>query len=171
MAATFVVEDGTGLSDANSYLSEAGADQYFDNHGAPTAWSSLAQAAKEEALRLGTQYLDAVYGARWKGERVLATQALDWPRNNVADRDGFAVEDDEVPTAVEDATAEAAIRSLTATLIPDITTPGGIRSQRDKVGPIETETVYAGAASQTIRFRIIDLLLVALIKGLGVSRS
>lgn len=171
MATTFVVEDGTGLADANSYLSEADADQYFENHGNPTSWSSLVQADKEEALRLGTQYLDAVYGNRWKGERVLATQALDWPRNNVSDRDGFAVETDEVPTAVKDATAEAAIRSLTVTLIPDITTPGSIKLQRDKVGPIETETEYAGAASQIVQFRIIDLLLVGLIKGLTISRA
>lgn len=171
MAATFVVEDGTGKPDANSYLSEAGADQYFENHGNPAAWTALATPAKEEALRLATQYLDAVYGARWKGERSLATQALDWPRNGVSDRDGFAVEDDQVPTAVEDATAEAAIRSLSATLVQDIATPGGIKRQRDKVGPVETETEYAGAASQTARFRIIDLILVALVKGLAVSRS
>jgi len=41
MAATFVVEDGTGKTNANSYLSEADADSYFENHRYPLVWFGL----------------------------------------------------------------------------------------------------------------------------------
>ena len=41
MAATFVVEDGSGKVDANSYVSVAFADQYFLEHGSPLIWPGL----------------------------------------------------------------------------------------------------------------------------------
>ena len=61
MAATFIVEDGTGKSDANSYITEAAADQYVENHSGDAAWLAGQQADKEKALRLATQYIDNEY--------------------------------------------------------------------------------------------------------------
>ena len=46
--ADFVVEDGTGLSTANSYISEADADTYFDNYiRNHTDWDSLGSLTKQ----------------------------------------------------------------------------------------------------------------------------
>lgn len=41
MAATFVVEDGTGKTDANSYASVATADQFHEDYGTPRSWFGL----------------------------------------------------------------------------------------------------------------------------------
>lgn len=160
MAPTFIVEDGTGLLNSNSYLSVAEADQYFENHGDPIAWTGSTVPQKEEALRLATQYIDTVYGDIWVERRSSEAQSLDWPRAFVNDRDGFAVESDIVPQDVKDATAEAAVRHREGTdLLPDIDTPGGIKREKVKVGPIEEDITYTGSGGQVVQFRIIDLLL------------
>ena len=76
MAATFVVEDGSGKSDANSYVSIANANQYHENTTASTDWSGASQANKERALRLGTQYVEARYSHLWRGNKASSDQAL-----------------------------------------------------------------------------------------------
>ncbi len=160
MAATFIVEDGTGLPNANSYLSLADANQYFDDHGNPTAWTTSTDDEKREALRLATQYLDVVYGSVWVDRRANDEQALDWPRAFVTDRDGFAVESDIIPQAIEDATAEAAVRNRAGTaLLPDVDTPGGIKREKIKVGPLEEDITYTGSGQQIPQFTLIDLIV------------
>ena len=73
-----VVEDGTGLSTAESYISVADADTYHSDRG-NALWTGT-DAVKEEALRQATEYLDATYD--WKGSISLTTQALNWPRGS-----------------------------------------------------------------------------------------
>ena len=48
----FIVEDGSGVANANSYLSVAGADAYFSDFGNPTAWVDAKAAT---SLTLGAQ--------------------------------------------------------------------------------------------------------------------
>lgn len=163
----FVVEDGTGLSTANSYLSDTDADTYFADHGAPATWTGTA-AVKQEALRMATQYLDAVYGSRWKGRRRLSTQSLDWPRINAVDNDDYAIAFDALPQELQDATSEAALRHLTETggLLPDVdTSSSNIKSERVKVGPIEEEIAYTGSKHKFKKFSIIDAILDPLVFG------
>jgi len=98
-----VVEDGTGLSNAESYISVADADIYIAAYkGADATWDDATDAAKEIAARQATQYIDGLYN--WIGEPETSTQALDWPRNYVYDELGYAV--DGIPTNLEQATAE-----------------------------------------------------------------
>ena len=66
---SLIVEDATGLSTAESYLSVANADTYHASYTGSTAWSGASTGTKERALRRATQYLDSVYGGRWLGER------------------------------------------------------------------------------------------------------
>ena len=159
------VEDGTGLAGADSYLSEADANTYHTAHGNRTSWSGASSATKEAALRMGAQYLDAVYGQRWLGQRISLTQSLDWPRSDAEDRDGCAIASNSVPQAIKDAVAEAAIRHIdeTSGLVPDIAEPGSIKSESNQVGPITTRTEYMGGRSQIKRFRLIDLLVAGLV--------
>jgi len=159
------VEDGTGKTDADSYLSEADCDTYWTNHGDPTDWSGAATADKEAALRMATQFLDMEYSGRWRGVRANETQSLDWPRYGVTDDDYYAIDSDAMPQALKDATAEAAYRHITETngLMPDISEPGQIKQYTVKVGPIMKSTEYTSGKSQTKWFRKIDALLRSLI--------
>ena len=159
-----VVEDGTGLTNADSYLSEADADTYVAAHGADAVWTAALTADKEEALRLATQALDAQYGGQWRGLRANDTQALDWPRENAEDDDGYAIDDESVPTALEHACAELAVKEVNGdTLVADLTNPGAVKRELRKVGPITKEDEYVGGKSQIKSYRLVEMLLRPLI--------
>lgn len=144
------VEDGSIVAGAESYCTVAFADTYHTNRG-NTAWTGT-DAVKEAALRKATDYMLQVYRDRWQGYRAEDGQPLDWPRGWVV-VDGFAVDNDIVPTEVKNACAELALRSLSANLYAD---QGQLKS-RIKVGPIETE--YAAGSGQTKRYPAIESML------------
>ena len=156
------VEDGTGKTNADSYLSVDDADAYWDNHGQLSAWMDSTTAQKEEALRVGTQYLDMNYGPAWKGSRTNGTQALDFPRSDMVDRDEYNIDSDSIPTKLEHATAEAAYRHRNETdgLFPDVSaSDSGVKRERVRVGEIEDEKEYSGAKVTTKQFLKIDALV------------
>lgn len=159
-----IVEDGTGLSTANSYLSEADADTYHTDHGNPTAWSGATSAVKEEALRLATQYLDNVYGQRWRGVRIEELMALQWPRSSVVDYDGFNLLTTALPQKLQDATAEMALKKVNGdTLLPDVSDPSTLESIRFKATVIESEKHYIGGKAFYKRYSTVDRLVAGLI--------
>lgn len=164
-----VVEDGTGKSDAEVYLSLIEADAYWAKHGNPTTWTNLSDNQKEEGMRMGAQYLDLRYGDQWKGVRKETDQALAWPRTGVIDYDNKAIDDDAVPVKIKYANAEAAHRHHTETdgLIPDIEDPGAIKEETLKAGPAMLSTEWLGGNPQVDQFRKIDLLVSDLIKPAG----
>ena len=157
---TLVVEDGSGLANAESYISVGDADTYHTAFG-NTGWSGDT-ATKEVALRNATQYIDSTYLKRWKGTKNKSTQALMWPRYGVVTIDGWPITGTEIPLALKRATAEAAMRALTEELVPDITDPGTITFYAVEVGPISEKTAYA-SRSQIKVYRVIDELLKDLI--------
>lgn len=152
----FTVEDGSGVEGANSYVSVADADAYFALRGAPAAWSAATTAAKEQALFLGTQYIEAHY--LWStGEVGSDDQGLGWPRTNAEDRHGRTIDSDVVPEVVKQATCEAASRAMAGTLLADETQ----KVVRQKVeGAVEVE--YDRNADQGTRYPLIDQLLAGL---------
>lgn len=129
---SIVVEDGTGLSNAESYISVAEANTYHTNRG-NSSWTGT-DAVKEAALRKATQYLDVTYV--WNGDIKSTTQSLNWPRDNVVDNQGRDLEDS-VPQKIKDATAELAVASLSADLLT--VTSNSDYVKREKVGELEIE--------------------------------
>lgn len=160
---SLVVEDGSGLSTAESYISVANAGTRRTNLGDNTAWDPLTTAQKEQALRKGAQYLEQRYGLRWKGIRLLSTQALSWPRYGAIVH-GWDVDSDVVPAAVANANADLALKSLTETLNVDL--ERGIVEER--VGPLMTR--YDEYAPQAKRYPAIDGMLAPYLTGGGAAR-
>lgn len=153
-----VVEDGSGLSTAESYVSVADADTRRTNLGSDAAWTAATTAAKEAALRKATEYLEQAYRNRWQGYRQTTTQALSWPRNSVVIDINTQIATDIVPVEVRNACADLALKALSETLAADLTR--GV--VREKVGPIETE--YDRASPQAVRYRAIDMALAPYLK-------
>lgn len=151
-----IVEDGSRVAGADSYLSVADADTHHTARG-NTGWTGDA-GAKEAALRKATDYLGQTYRQRWRGVRIDSNQALDWPRTGLAE---IAV--DGVPGDVRHATAELALLALTTDLNPPLARGGKV--VREKVGPIETE--FADAAPGRTRYPAIDGLLAPLLARTG----
>lgn len=161
-----VVEDGTGLASADSYLSVAGADSYHASHGNPSAWSSASTAAKESALQLATQFLDLTYGGQWLGVRIIETMSLDWPRYGVTDRDGFVIDSDAVPVQIEHATAYLALQVVNGdTLSPVVSAGTNISSESVTVGPITTSKTYIGEKTVAKNYPTVAMMLAPLIGG------
>lgn len=137
-----IVEDGTGLEDAEAYASVATADAYASAMGL-SAWAAAATATKEIALRRATQYIDSRY--TFRGHALTDTQALEWPR-----------EEYQWPVrAVVNACCELAVRALAGPLVADIEA-GSVK--REQVGPIETE-YFEQANGGQVRFALVDDLL------------
>jgi hypothetical protein len=167
-----IVEDGSIVENADSYVEVADADTYHTNMG-NSAWTNASTAQKEAALRKATQYIDTKYEGRWKGMRVFPAQPLMWPRNYVLQYEesssiGYAqtpvyVNSDEIPKCLRDAVCEAALRSLSKALDPDLDR-GGHLSQV-VVGPIQT--TYERGASVNTRYQAVERLLRSLLKGGG----
>ncbi|WP_321991525.1 DnaT-like ssDNA-binding protein [Marispirochaeta aestuarii] len=130
-----IVEDGTGLPDAQSYISVTDADVYHAARG-NSVWVDADQDSKEASLILATEYLDGKYGKRWLGTRLTSSQALDWPRTNIFDELNRSITG--VPEKIANATAVAALKVIQGEeLNPDLERGGKVRSE--SVGPISTE--------------------------------
>ena len=115
MALVFVVEDGTGLSTATSFLSIADMKQYWDNMGYD--YSSLESATIKQYLNLAAKALDGQYGSRWPGLRGTISQGLLWPRIGACYYDRSTISSSVVPDEVEDAIAELAYIISTGTAV------------------------------------------------------
>ena len=146
------VETGTGSATADSYISEANAITYLDNmaaSGSSNVFTAASTAAAEIALRNATRTIDSMFGLRFKGSRLLGTQALQWPRVGVVTNDNYAVDSDAVP---------ALVKNDTSRLTPDQDTPGAILEERLKADVVETETRYGGASQQKYYKIVSDIL-------------
>lgn len=120
-----------------------------------------------------------VTGATVTGSGFLAgglddnPQPLEFPRSGLTDRDGNLVYG--VPESVKQALSEYAVRSLAATLDPDLTvdaTGATVRGSRKKLGDLETETAYAagGAIYLFKPYPAADRLLAPFLRPSGVIR-
>jgi hypothetical protein len=93
-----------GATNANSYLSVAGADSIADSMVGTLAWSSATEANKIKALITATNGLETL---KWTGSRSSTTQALAWPRKEASCGDK-TIGDDEIPRELELATFDLA---------------------------------------------------------------
>lgn len=155
---TITVEDGTGLTGADAYISVADADTYFSAVG-NTTWSAASTSAKEQAIVKATRYMEKRFGNKWKGLIASSTQALGWPRDHVYDERGTEL-DDQVPRPIANACAEYALHALSNELIPAVIYPvadgapvpfGRINRKVEKVGPVYEETYYSTGGSEATR--------------------
>lgn len=77
---SLIVEDGSGVANANSYNALADADAFFAARN-NTTWAALDQTdQKIPYLIQAVDYMQQAFRPRWKGWRHLTTQVLDWPR-------------------------------------------------------------------------------------------
>lgn len=83
-----IIEDGTGVATANSYVT---ADEFVAFH-TDRGNTTLAEADTDQieaALVKGADYLQQKFRLLWNGARSFEQQRLDWPRRGVAVPDFF----------------------------------------------------------------------------------
>lgn len=119
MAVTFVVEDGTGITNANAYTTVAAADTYNDEHPHGNKWVTYGSADKQRSLIMATRLLDEE--VNWHGSPTynLASsvssnnssakvQYLRFPRSGITDQDRYSLDHHTIPKFLKNATAELA---------------------------------------------------------------
>lgn len=137
-----------GGADANTYALVAAADTYFDERLQASAWTGESDTdVKERALIMATRQLDVL---DFVGYRNSTTQALQWPRSDVYDRDGEPYATDSIPAIVQQAMFEIALDLLNANAesVDGFANSGLEKFDRAKVGPLEVEPNHAYRAGQ-----------------------
>jgi hypothetical protein len=140
---TLVIEDGTNVSGANSYITEAEYTTWANARFTPSRSTLPASSAAYEAIIL--RAMDYFETLGFKGLKTFESQPLQWPRSNVF-IDNYAVENDEIPKEVKTALYELAY----AEEIGD----GELnqierKTERERVDVIEV-TYASGGASRTL---------------------
>lgn len=156
-----IVEDGSGLPNANSYVAVETADAYHTALG-NSGWAGTVE-LKETALRKATQYIDMQYGASFTGQIKTIGQQLLWPRSGVFVN---SVQQTWPVFQLTNAVCEVALRAMNGTeLFVDVSD-----SQKASVtvGPITTSYKSMGQGGQT-RFTVVDRIIAPLL--LGASRT
>lgn len=155
-----------GAVDAESYADVAAFKTYAGNMGYDIADKTDPEI--EQALRRGTRWIDATYGARFVGSPTDSAQALEWPRIGATWR-GSGLPNDVIPSQVKNAASEAAWRELTApgSLSPDYV--AAERVVREKVGELEVQysDKVTGIADVLPVVSVIDGILAGLLVAKG----
>lgn len=159
MAATFTVEDGTGLAAANSLISVADADQIDENFTSSATWVAATQAVKENALREATRYMNYHYD--WAGYKVDPDQGCQWPRYETYDEDENAIDSDIVPQRVKEAITYLAVKVVNDgdTLLPDFTNESKVKKTKEVVGPLTDEKEYVTGEDPDKTYTVADQLV------------
>lgn len=175
---TLVVETGSGVTGANSYISLADATSYLAVHSLAATWTGLASDdLRNEALIKATRYIEARFGRRFLGHKALPGNALSWPRLAIYDelaREQYA--QGTIPDLLKNAQCEYAVRAATQSLMADTSASADTLKESKKLGPLEKSVEYAentvasGGLVRDSQFRRIpdgDLLMEQLLRPAG----
>ena len=160
--ATIIVEDGTGISNANSYVTLAEATTYFANKG--FLGFAGTDDFKNQNLINATTALDALYGQRYISFlRDEVTQSLLWPREQIWDRHSRRINDDQIPTVLKNAQCEMAVLSQNGVdLYPEGRKSSNVTGESVTIGKISQSFTYQRTPEQQATydgFRQIELIL------------
>lgn len=99
-----IVENGSGVENANSYVSADYVENYMMLRNY-TIWTTQSEYVKRASIIKAMDYIDHLYN--WKGVRKFRDQNLAFPRENIRDDEGFDVSGI-IPVALKKAVCEAA---------------------------------------------------------------
>ena len=165
---TLVVEDGSGVDNANAYGALADVNTYHSDRN-NTYWAAVATDDLRRACIIrASDFIDKRFKVRFRGYRLTVEQALAWPRLNAYDNDRYSLQG--VPPQIFKAMCEYALRAaIYNVLAPDALSlspsqdmtaadpnaasksgviVGPIRMKTERVGPIEESTTYDSTMQQ-----------------------
>ncbi|WP_422847209.1 DnaT-like ssDNA-binding protein [Acidovorax sp. M14] len=163
---TLIVENGTGVPNANSYVSLDEAKEYHELRGSD--WTG----SDEELTRnliIALESLVALYGPNFRSKPYTHVQNKTlFPRHQFYDAHGRYVKSGQIPDCVKHTQCELALmHSQDIDLFPIANTAQNISSESVTVGPISETISYSTAVSSESYpgFRKIDLLIAPMLNG------
>jgi hypothetical protein len=153
MSINFVVEDGTGLPTATSYITTDYANSYITNYASDAnvgLWAGQTLSAQQKALNLATESIDYLYGQEYYGipqsqsaPKPQQLQALLFPRYVFVINRIQLIQDGGLPVQLQKAVAEVAVMYINGIeIMPQPNTLGFVKSLQEKIGSLETNTTY-----------------------------
>lgn len=140
---TLIVEDGSGVTNANTYADIDTVDAYHAALGQST-WTGT-DAAKEASILRAMRFIE---NQQYIGIKEDDDNSLEWPRWDAWDRNGYLILNDVVPQNIVNALCESALVELVSPNALRTTLVRGNAIKRQKVDVIETE-YFASAAGRT----------------------
>lgn len=155
---SLIVEDGSCVPFANSYVSLEYADAYMRNTG-KSSWADKTDEEKKAYLINATKYIDRTYSKLgWKGQKKFhRRQSLCFPRVELFDKDGDEVLD--IPEELKEAVCEAGFIATTTSLFSVGSESGEVKRQKADALEIEYFSTNESASGQISRFSVLDSLL------------
>lgn len=150
---TIIVEDGSNVSGANSYVSLIDARAILAPLGQNLAVSDI---TAEQQILNAANYIEA-FRAMYKGIKTTSSQSLQWPRREVIIDDDF-IDSDVIPQDLIDAQVFAAYEfSIGKTLQPTVT--GQSVQSEEVVGAVKVSYFDVRAIEGSFNFiRVMDSL-------------
>lgn len=151
-----IIEDGSGIAGANSYIDTATARSYATERGLtlPVADSDV-----EALLIKSMDYIEA-FRMEFQGLKTLPDNPLQWPRTG-ATLDGYPLAADSIPQVVKEAQAQLAVDAQTMDLMP---TGTGREVVMEKVDVIQVQYAESGNTNPQPIFTKAEALLKPLFK-------
>lgn len=155
-----VIEDGSGKTNAQSYVSVANVVTYADLYG--LQHSHVTEAVVMRAMR----YLEGAYFERWIGIKKTEEQSLAWPRAWATRKDGYTQSENTIPIEIKNAVCALAIRGTpNVDLSPDITRSDA--TVEEEVGPLRVK--YRENAPTVTIYRDVELMLKPVLANTGTG--
>lgn len=146
-----VVEDGTIVDGANSYITDDEFTSYCDNRGIDYSEDSDERA---ELIISARDFIDYTYRDKFQGEQVSRDQLLEFPRKGVS-VGRFKIEINEIPRELKTAQIEAAVSSIDIDLYSD---SDGTNVQKEKLDVLEVEYFQSGSSGSVILRKVRDVI-------------
>ena len=155
---SLVVEDGSCVPSANSYVSLDFANDYMRNTGRQE-WEKKSENERKSYLINATNYIDRTYTkVGWKGQKKFhRRQSLCFPRVELFDKDGDEVLG--IPNALKKAVCEAAFINTTTSLFAIKDSSGSVKKQKVDVLEVEYYSESDSSGNYISRFTVLDSLL------------
>lgn len=151
-----IVEDGSGVAGANSYIDVATARAYTTARGLSLP---VGDGAVEVLLIKAVDFIEA-FREDFQGLKTVGTNALQWPRAGVT-LDGYALADNLIPQVLKNAQAQLAVDANTQDLMPSST---GREVVMEKVDVVQVQYAESGNANPQPIFTKAEALLRPLFK-------
>lgn len=122
MPPTLIVEDGTGLSTANTYVDVTYVETYLANTGRDVDWLLLTSDQKTILVYRSATFIEDLYRGKWKGyitNSVEPRQNLSFPRRYLYDEEDVLVPYNVVPNRIKEAQCEACLLFVNNLADPD----------------------------------------------------
>ncbi len=159
------VEDGSGVTGANSYTDADRAGAYHAQRGTQGDWQALADSGYDVGLLIeATRQIDALYS--WRGTIATTTQGLALPRQDMTLEDGRVLSG-----AAQVALASDAVAWLALRLYSDQTSSGYSTAQSESLGSYSATYGAGGGGGARKDYGDLDHILAPIVDGGGFNRG